>query len=146
MDKYSQIRVLSDSDFRRLTGVKHDTFRLMVTVYKEELAKSYKRTGRPSKLSAEDKVLMMLEYNREYRTYFHIGKSYGLAEGNAYKCIKQVEELLIKSGKFSLPKRTSLIGEKVDYEVLLIDATENKVVRPKKNKSVITTEKNTITT
>ncbi|MDX1904192.1 MAG: transposase family protein, partial [Thermonemataceae bacterium] len=112
---------------------------------------SYKRIGRPSKLSAEDKVLMMLEYNREYRTaaaaaYFHIGKSDGLAEGNAYKCIKQVEELLIKSGKFNLPKRTSLIGEKVEYEVLLIDATESKVLRPQKNSGVITVEKSTITT
>ncbi|WP_217652003.1 helix-turn-helix domain-containing protein, partial [Hydrococcus rivularis] len=32
-----------------------------------------KKTGRPSKLSAEDQILMTLEYWREYRTYFHIG-------------------------------------------------------------------------
>ncbi len=145
MDKYSKIEHLSDKEFRRLTGVKRETFLLMVSVYKQELKKSYKRIGRPSKLSAEDKVLMMLEYNREYRTYFHISKDYGIAEGNAYKCIKQVENLLIQSGKFSLPKRTSLIGEQVSYEVLVIDATESKVERPKKNKSVITVEKNTIT-
>jgi len=143
MDKYSQIKNLPDKDFRRLTGVKHETFQLMVSVYQQELVKSYKRLGRPSKLSVQDKVLMMLEYNREYRTYFHIGKNYGLAEGNAYKCIKQVEELLIKSGKFSLPKRSSLVGEQVQYEVLLIDATESKIARPQKNKNAITAEKST---
>lgn len=146
MERYTQIKHLSDKSFRRLTGVKQDTFRLMVEVYEEELLKSYKRKGRPSKLSAADKVLMMLEYNREYRTYFHISKNYGLAEGNAYKCIKQVEELLLKSGKFSLPKRTSLLGEKVAYEVLLIDATESEIARPKKNKSGIIAQRSIIIT
>jgi len=32
----------------------------------------------------ENRVLMALEYMREYRTYFHIGASYGIAESSAY--------------------------------------------------------------
>jgi len=45
-------------------------------------------------------LLMALEYLREYRTYFHIGQSYGLSESNAYQTIKWVEDTLIKEGTF----------------------------------------------
>jgi hypothetical protein len=113
----------------------------MVSVYARRLQAGYKRVGRPNTLSVEDRVLMMLEYNREYRTYFHIGQSYGVSESRAYKCIKQVEDLLIQSGEFSLPKRTSLLGAEVEYEVeyevVLLDATETKVARPKKTAGVL---------
>lgn len=36
--------------------------------------------GKPSHLNTEDKLLMALEYLREYRTYVHLGQSYGLSE------------------------------------------------------------------
>ncbi len=32
-------------------------------------------------------LLMVLEYLREYRTYFHIGQSYGMSESNCFKII-----------------------------------------------------------
>jgi hypothetical protein len=37
-------------------------------------------------------LLMMLEYWREYRTYFHIGQAYGLSESAAYRNIKWCED------------------------------------------------------
>ena len=135
MSKYDQIKSLSDSYFRRLTGVRRATFERMLTVYVEELAHHQKRPGRPSALSAADQVLMMLEYNREYRTYFHLAQSYGLAESNAYRWIKRVEEYLIRSGHFSLPGRKALLKNDLPLEVVLVDATETKIERPKKNKS-----------
>jgi len=33
----------------------------------------------------EDRLLMTLEYLREYRTYFHLGQSYGLSESACYR-------------------------------------------------------------
>ena len=47
----------------------------------------------------EDRVLMTLEYMREYRTYFHIGASYGISESSAYRNIKWIEDILIKINK-----------------------------------------------
>jgi adenosylcobyric acid synthase len=41
-----------------------------------------------SHLSIEDKLLMTLEYLREYRTYFHLGHSYGLSESACYRACK----------------------------------------------------------
>jgi hypothetical protein len=94
------------------------------------------RGGRKNKLSIEDLLLMSLEYLREYRTYFHIGKSYGVSEGSAYKAIRWVEDTLIKHPDFALPSHKALLKSDMDYEVVLVDATESPVERPKKSRNV----------
>lgn len=60
-----------------------------------------KKPGRPSKLGWEEQVLLTLEYWREYRTYFHIGKSWGIEESTAFRIIQKIENMLIRSGEFS---------------------------------------------
>jgi hypothetical protein len=135
------IRQLSEEEFRRQTGVKKPTFDEMVgllkTVRKEKLSKG----GRGPKLKIEVILLMRLEYLREYRTYFHISKSYGICESYAYKLIRWSEDTLIKSKVFSLPGRKALVKSDVEYEVILIDATETPIERPKKNKNTFIQEK-----
>ena len=84
---------------------------------------------------------MTLEYLREYRTYFHISRSYGISESACYRNIRWVEDTLIKDGTFSLPGRKALLKSDVEYEVVLIDATETPIERPKKNKNTSTQEK-----
>jgi Helix-turn-helix of DDE superfamily endonuclease len=54
---------------------------------------------------------MMLEYWREYRTYFHIGQAYGLSESAAYRNIKWCENTLAKSKAFRLPGRKAVAFE-----------------------------------
>lgn len=108
--------------------------------------KKKKLKGRPAALSSADQLLMMLEYNREYRTYFHIAQSYGLSESNAYRCIKRAEELLIRSGLFSLPGRKALQASEMSYELVIVDATETKIERPKKSKEPIIQPKRSNTT
>ncbi|KTD62139.1 preprotein translocase SecY [Legionella spiritensis] len=78
---------------------------------------------------------MTLEYLREYRTYFHISRSYGLSESSCYRNIRWVEDTLIKEWTFSLPGRKALLKSDVEYDVVLIDATEIPIERPKKNKN-----------
>jgi hypothetical protein len=93
------------------------------------------RGGRPNKLKVEDTLMMTLEYLREYRTYFHIGGSYGISESYAYKLIRWVEDTLIKSGEFSLSGKKALLKSDIEYEIVLIDATETPVERPKRGKN-----------
>jgi hypothetical protein len=52
--------------------------------------------------------------------------------------IRFVEDTLIKSGHFTLPGRKALVKSDVEYEVVLVDATESPVQRPKKSKNGIT--------
>lgn len=131
--KYTQIQGLSPGRFRRLTGVKPTVFAKMVTSLKRAERRRRKRGGKVPTLSLEDRLLLALEYLREYRTYFHIGEAYGVSESQAYKICRWVEDTLIQDKQFALPGKKTLLTSDVDYEVVLIDATESPVERPKKD-------------
>lgn len=135
MIKFEQIRDESEEAFRRLTGIKVKTFDAMLIILRQAEAVLKASGGKPNKLTIENRLLMALEYLREYRTYFHISRSYGISESSCYRNIRWVENTLIKSGTFSLPGRKALLKSDVEYELVLIDATETPIERPKKNKS-----------
>ena len=126
---------MKEKDFRRQTGVKIETYEKMLEIVKEAHRAKKAKGGRKNKITVEKMVLMTLEYLREYRTYFHIGKSYGVSESYAYKIIKWVEDVLIKDGSFALPGKKALLKNEIEQEVILIDATETPIERPKRGKS-----------
>lgn len=139
--RYDNIKKLDEEKFRRLTGIKKKTFEKMVEILREAHIKKKSKGGRKNNLEIEDMLLMSLEYMREYRTYFHIGQTYGLAESNAYKTIKWVEDTLVKHKDFALPGKKALLKSDNDFEIILIDATESPIERPKKNKNSIIRER-----
>lgn len=139
--KFEKIADLDDHKFRRLTGVKRLTFNKMLSILQEADRAKKVKGGRKNKLSLENMLLMALEYIREYRTYFHISQSYGISESSAYKAVKWIEDTLIKHKDFALPGRKELLKSDIEYDIILIDATESPIERPKKNKSTITLEK-----
>ena len=130
--RYNAVKELSPEAFKRLTGVKPEVFEKMVGVL-GEAETTKKKAGRPSKLGLEDKLLLTMSYWREYRTQFHTAASYGVHESSANRIITHVEDVLIKSDKFSLPKRREV--SESEWTVVLVDATETPIERPKKNKS-----------
>jgi len=136
--KKNKVYQLNEEKFRRLTGVKKETYEKMVKILTAAHLKKKAKGGRPNSLEIPDMLLMTLEYLREYRTYFHIANSYGISESSAYKTIRWVEDTLIQSGEFSLPGKKVLYGDSIEYEVILIDATETPIQRPQKNKDNIT--------
>ena len=79
-------------------------------------------------------LLATLEYLREYRTYAHIAVSYDVAESRICRGIRWVEDTLIKNETISLPGRKGLLKNDVEYEVIIVDATETQIERPLKNK------------
>lgn len=113
LTKYEQIRFLNETLFRRLTGVPKTTFEHMRAVLSEQISQSKKILGRPSHLSVADQLLMMLEYNREYRIYFHIAQSYQVREATAFHLITRAENLLLKSRKFRLPGKKALLQSQI---------------------------------
>ena len=139
--KYKQVKNLKDVEFRRLTGIKKKTFDLMISILEKAEIKKMEKGGRPNKLSMPDRLLMALEYLREYRTYFHVATSYGISESNCFQAIRWIENTLVASGKFSLPGRKELLKSDMEYETILIDVTESPIERPKKNKDTIIQEK-----
>jgi hypothetical protein len=133
---YKQAKNLEPVEFKRLCGVTQETFKQMVKVVAAEKVLA-KKSGRPSKLSIEDQVLMTLEYWREYRTHFHIGVSWGLDETNVLRNIRKVENILIKSGLFNVEGKKKVKELDSEIEVLVVDVTEHEVERPKKTKKAL---------
>ena len=137
---YEQVKSLKPEDFKRLCGVRPETFNQMLEVVRSQ-QRTKQKTGRPGKLSLEDQLLMTLEYWREYRTYFHIGQSWGVNESTAYRIIRKIEDTLVKSRVFTLPGKKKLATSNYQLEVVVIDVTESPIERPKKNKKSSTVGK-----
>ncbi len=143
--KYENIKNYGPEKFRRITGLKIETYKKCIEIlnkkYSEEHAKNVRRSGRKSKLSMEDKLLATLEYLREYRTYVYIAASYGVHESQIVRCVHWVEISLIKDGTFRLPGKKALLNQDANYEVALIDATETPIERPKRGRNFIIPER-----
>ena len=97
------------------------------------------KSGRPSALGLESQILLALTYWREYRTLYHISMDFGIHESSASRIIRKVEDILIDSGKFELPKKLpSRVDDDVNWSVVIVDATETPIERPKKTKATTT--------
>jgi len=138
--QYQELRHLKAEQFKRLCGVSPTTFDQMVEEVSPHLSRKGKRGGQ-NQLSPEDQLLVALEYWREYRTYFHIGHSWGIHESTVCRIVHKVETLLIKSDKWRLPGKKKLLGDSTEWEAVIVDVGEVPIERPKKSSDAITAEK-----
>ena len=132
--RYETVQKLNDEDFKRCTGVQRNTFEQMLAIVEA----GFRNFGRPTTLSRADQLLM---YWREYRTEFHIGLTYGVSESTVCRTIQKVENVLIQSKQFHLPGKKALQPSDTIFEIVLVDATEQPIERPKKDKNDITAAK-----
>ena len=112
----------------------------MLKLLNEAYRIEHLRGGHPPKLSVLDRLVIMLSYYRDYRTMENIAFEYGVAKSTICECVKWVENILIKSEEFSLPKKRELVRD-TEIEVVLVDATECEIERAKKNRGNFTREK-----
>lgn len=132
MNNQERIAHLKAEDYQKYLGVKKETFDVMFQILENDYQRKHKLGGRPPKLSVLDKLMIMLQYYREYRAMDNIAFDYGVSKSTICDAIKWVEETLVKDGKFSLPSKRKLL-EDTAIEVVVVDATECEIERPKKN-------------
>jgi hypothetical protein len=101
-------QTLSAQQFKRRFGVQRETFKQIVKALQPRWRAEPKPGAKP-KLGLEARVLLTLEYWREYRTYFHIGSSWGIHESTVCRIVHWVETTLMASGRFRLPGKKSLV-------------------------------------
>ena len=139
--KWEQVCDLNESKFKRIVGVKKETFREIVRKLKPSFEAKRKKGGRKPKLSLEDIVMATFGYLREYRTFASLGISFGIDETSIQRNIVWCENQMIKLDMFSLPGMKVLRSDK--YKEVTIDVTECIIERPKKNqKSYYSGKKN----
>jgi len=141
MTRYEKAMKLKNEDFKQLIGVKKQTYEKMLEILKEEYKNKHKKGGRKAKLSIEDQLFISLKYIRQYVTQKELSFEFEVGEATINYIIKWVENTLLKSGEFSLPSKKALINSDIQINVILIDATETPIERPKKNKNNGTLEK-----
>ncbi len=101
----------------------------MVQTVKASL-ETKKKPGRKPKLIVEDQILMMLEYLREYRTFYHISLAWKMSESNVCRIVHKIENILIKSRQFRLPGKKELWQSYSDEELVVMDVMESQIERP----------------
>ena len=100
MNRYEILQQqLKPKAYKRIIGVTQKTLRKMIQVYNNYTKERRIKQGiggRRSVLSNEEKVLVMLEYYREYRTLRHIGLGYEVSETTISRAVKEVEGGIIE--------------------------------------------------
>jgi hypothetical protein len=135
---------LTNEQFKRLFGVKQDTFHCMMEILQKGFDKLHQHGGKPlTKLPIEDKLLLTLQYYREYRTMEHLAYEYGVVKSAIHSSIVWVENTLIHDGTFHLPGKNALILEENTPQTIVIDVTESSIERPKKTKKILFRQKET---
>ena len=134
---YEQMKDIQPHDFKRACGVHPQTFATMLHVLQEH-EQNKRKAGRPPKLSLADQLCLTLQYWREYRTYFHLGLSWGLGESVVCRTVQRIENVLIKSKAFHLPGKKRLRTGGTSVAVIVVDVAESPVERPQKNSAATT--------
>ena len=102
--KYENLVSFSDEAFEQLVGVSKAAFIAMVEVL-IQFEQQKKKSGRPHTLSIENQLLLTLKYLIHERTQLQLADEYNLAESNANRTIRKVEQALAQSKQVCLPLR-----------------------------------------
>jgi hypothetical protein len=131
MMDYTIAQSLSNQHFKRRFGVTRKTFNHMLETLTPEW-RPVPTPGAQPKLALAERVLVTLEYWREYRTYFHIATSWGVSESTICRIVHWVEATLMRSKRFHLPGKKALMRGFGRPEVVVMDVTETPIERPKR--------------
>ena len=127
-----------DALFQLLTGVTRDLFIKMMAV----LTVAYDRIhetkgGNPNGTPIGLKLVIALEYWREYRTMRHMAFDYGMPLSTLCNCITWVEDVLSKSSEFKIMELKEKFkhreAEGNPIKIVLIDVEEQPIERPTYN-------------
>lgn len=135
---------LSDVKFKRLIGIKKHTAERCAGHLNTAYALKHKRRGRHSRLKPEDMLLVACKYWRQYATFAELSLEFGVAESTAHGIVKWVEGVLIQQKEFHIPGKKALLSG-ADIEVVLVDATETPIERPKRGRKDGTLERKSST-
>jgi len=119
--------------FKRVYGVKPDTFNKMLSILQREYNTMHESGGKPPKLTPEDKLHATLKYLRDCRTMDSIASEYKVCKGTICLSIQWVEDTLVKDGTFALPEKRILKKKSNAIEYIVVDVTESPINRPKNN-------------
>ena len=134
MDRVEKALKLTKKRFKRIIGTTKPVFQTMLEVLQNAYDKLHEFGGKPVDLTVGDKLLITLQYHREYRTMEHISVDFGCSKSSVYRSITWVENTLSADDRFQLPGTQALQDGAV--KTVAIDVMEHPIERPKKNRRI----------
>jgi hypothetical protein len=130
MNAYEKIDELEAKEFKLITGVTREVFEKMLAVLREEYAKDQVGNGQPG-LPVEARLMIALEYWREYRSQRHMAVAHGVSKSTINQAILWVEERLIGREEFKLGElKERFKPEESEIKIIMVDVTEQPIERP----------------
>jgi len=123
---------MNEKIFRRIIGVKKNTFKYLLMLLELKPKKSGKKLGRKPNLTSNKQLMLTLQYWSNYMTLLEVGFMFGVSEASACRIVKRIEDKLAKSGVCKLRGKKSLLT--TDEDQIIIDVTECPIERPKRKK------------
>ena len=135
-------KILIKRDYlRRITGVKHEKFEKITKQLKPAWRAVQKRkqvAGRPYGVEElREHLLLLLIYYRTYTTHLFLAQIFKVDEATVCRAIRRIAplaELILKI------KPEKLLSEN-DLQLLIVDATEQRIERPKNQRDYYSGEK-----
>jgi hypothetical protein len=134
MERAKKALKLPNQQFKRVIGTPKSVFPKMMAVLNVAYEKLHEAGGTPPDLSVGDKLLLTLQYYREYRTMEHIGIDYGCSTSAVSRSVHWVENTLSADGQFLLPGTQAL--QDGDVKTVAVVVTEHPIHCPKKNRKI----------
>ena len=139
VNKYEKLMRLTNLDlFQLLTGVTKDVFLQMYEVLTREYDRIHTtKGGNPAGTPVGLKLVIALEYWREYRAMRQMAFDYNMPVSTLCECILWVENILSQTKEFQIPDLKEKFKRREESEepirVVLIDVEEQPIERPKEN-------------
>lgn len=134
MKRSKELKEETEEKFKRKSGVSKKNFeeivrRVVEKIKEEKEANNRKKRGRKdSKLSEEDRVLIVLYYLRHYVTFINLGDDFGIKESYCQKIYTKYTKIM--SAVIRLPSRKEMLNN--PREILALDVSEQPIERPVK--------------
>jgi hypothetical protein len=129
MKPYNRIKKESEKIFKRNTGISKENFlylaeKISQEIEKEKEEKPIKKRGlKKTKISQEDRLLLVLYY------FLNLGNIFDISESYCCKIYRRYAHLLSKIERLQNRKER----EEQPYETLIIDVSEQPIERPIQN-------------
>lgn len=135
MDNQARIAKMAINKYKEIFGVEKYIFDRLLRLL--ECADAFQRkskAGRKASISVLDKLMITLQYWREYRTYRHIAFDYNVGKSTIGEAVIWVENTIISSGFCNLKSARELRENTSKIKIAVVDVTEQEIERPKRGK------------
>jgi hypothetical protein len=138
MKNEERISNMQPSKYKEIFGIEKYVFdRLLRLLILADVFQRKSNAGRKSQLSVLDKLVITMQYWREYRTYRHIAFDYDVGKSTIGEAIIWVEDTIIASGLCNLKSTRELRENTAGIKIAIVDVTEQEIERPKRGKKLV---------